>query len=594
MAIVAHVDHGKTTLVDAMMKQSGVFRPQEAVVDRLMDSGDIERERGITILAKQAAMTWNGYRINLIDTPGHADFGGEVERTLRMADGALLLVDAAEGPLPQTRFVLSKALPLGMPVVVVINKVDRKDARAEEVLNETFDLFCALDAGESQLDFKTVYAIGRDGRAGLSAETLGDNLEALFTTIVDTIPAPDADVDGPTQLLIHNVEHDEFVGRLGIGRLWRGQLAVGDDAVCIGKDSQETKRIASLWAYEGNKRVRIERAVAGDIVAVSGIESLTIGDTLAAKGDPQALPRIEVDEPTIRVRFQVNTSPLAGRSGKYVTSRHLRDRLELEAKRNLALRFYETDEPEVFEVAARGELMLAVLAETLRREGYELALAMPEVLEKEIDGKRFEPVENVYVDVPDDLVGTVTKILGERRGQLVGITALGGGRSRVELSVPAKGLIGFRSFFLTATRGTGLLNTSFAGWQPAGGRVARRANGAIIADRSGVATPYALFSAQPRGELFIDAGAEVYEGMVIGECSRAQDLDINITREKKLTNIRAAGKDDNVVLSPPRRLTIDSALEFIDEDELLEITPDALRIRKRVLEANRRSKRASA
>lgn len=591
VAIIAHVDHGKTTLVDAMMKQSGVFRPQEAVQDRVMDSGDLERERGITILAKQASLVWEGTRINLIDTPGHADFGGEVERTLRMADGALLLVDAAEGPLPQTRFVLSKALPLGMPVIVVVNKVDRSDARPDEVLNETFDLFCALEADEKQLDFPTLYAVGRDGHAGLAPDALEENLTPLFKALVSNVPAPEDLSAEPAQLLIHNVEHDEFVGRLGVGRIWRGSIRVGEDVMCITADGSTKHRVTSLWSYEGAKRTRVEAGASGDIVAISGIEHLNIGDTLASVAQPEALPRIEVEEPTIRVRFAVNTSPLSGRSGKYVTSRQLRDRLELEAKRNLALRFFETDEAEVFEIAARGELMIAVLAETLRREGYEFALAMPEVLEREVDGQRCEPIERVYADVPEEMVGTATRMFGERRGQLVGMTPLGGGRSRVELVVPARGLIGFRSSFLSATRGTGLLNTTFDGWQPIGAKVARRPNGAIVSDRAGVATPYALFNAQPRGELFVTAGTEVYEGMVVGEHSRAQDLDINITREKKLTNVRAAGKDDNVTLSPPRKMSLDLALEFIDEDELLEVTPDALRIRKRILQCNRRPKR---
>jgi GTP-binding protein len=591
VAIIAHVDHGKTTLVDAMLRQTGVFRANEAVAERVMDSNDLERERGITILAKHASVEWNGYRINIIDTPGHADFGGEVERTLRTADGALLLVDAAEGPLPQTRFVLAKAIELGMPIVVVINKIDRRDARPDEALNEVFDLFCDLEASDVQADFPTLYAIGKDGIARREPDGDGADLLPLFETIVSRVPAPSANPSDPFHLLVHNIDHDDYVGRLAIGRIAGGRIASGQQVALIGETGQSLHRVGNLWGFQGMQRVRMEAAEAGDVVCVSGIDEVQIGDTLTDPERPVPLPRIRVEEPTIQVRFLVNTSPFAGRSGKYVTSRHLRDRLFREAKRNLALRVEETQDADTFIVYGRGELMLAILAETMRREGYELALGMPEVVERIVDGVKHEPYERVVVDVPDEYVGAVTMRLGERRGQMVKLANLGFGRTRLEFRVPSRGLIGFRSAFMTETRGTGLLNTLFDGWEPAGGTMLRRPTGAIVADRTGRATPYALFHLQPRGTLFIGPGADVYEGMVVGEHNRASDLDVNVTREKKLTNIRAAGRDENVVLSPPRALTIDTALEHIDRDEIVEVTPDAVRVRKRVLDCNRRPRR---
>jgi len=591
IAIIAHVDHGKTTLVDAMLRQTGVFRANEAVTDRVMDSNDLERERGITILAKHCSVKYKDYTINIIDTPGHADFGGEVERTLKMADGVLLLVDAAEGPLPQTRFVLSKALELGMTVIVVINKIDRQDARPDDVLNEVFDLFCELEASDEQSEFATIYAIGKEGMAKRELSDTSNSLEPLMETIVQRVRAPKVDASGPLQALVHNTEHDEYVGRLAIIRINRGKIAVNQNVALLAEKSTTNVRVSAIFSFEGTKRVKVDSAEAGDIVALSGMEEVQIGDTISAVDVQEALPRITVEEPTIKVSFMVNTSPFAGKSGKWVTSRHVRERLYKEAMKNLALRVEDTPEPDTFLVYGRGELMLAILAETMRREGYEFALGMPEVVVKEIDGVKSEPVELVIIDVPDQYVGAVTTRLGERRGQMMKMANLGFGRARMEFRVPSRGLIGFRSAFLTETRGTGLLNSLFGGWQAYGGPMLRRSNGAIVSDRQGTATPYALFHIQPRGTLLIAAGAPVYEGMIIGEHNRENDLDVNCVREKKLTNIRAAGKDENVVLIPPRTLSIDAALEFIDRDELVEVTPDQVRLRKRVLDCNRRPRR---
>ena len=508
-----------------------------------------------------------------------------------MADGTLLLVDAAEGALPQTRFVLGKAIELGMPIIVVVNKIDRQDARPSEALDEVFDLFCDLGASDAQADFPTIYAIGKDGVAKRALDDDGDDLEPLFQTIVDAVPPPAGDVEAPLQLLVHNTLHDDYVGRLAVGRVRAGDIRTGQQVALVTAEGATEVKVGNLWGFEKLERVRIEQAVAGDIVAVSGIDAVEIGDTLADPKHPEPLPRIRVEEPTIKVRFQINSSPFAGRAGKFVTSRHLRDRLYKEAERNIALRVEDTEDPEAFLVYGRGELMLAILAETMRREGYELSLAMPEVVERTIDGVLCEPVERVVVDVPEEHVGAVTTSLGERRGRMDKMSNLGYGRARMEFKVPSRGLIGYRSVFLTETRGTGLLNTLFDGWEPSGGSRLRRKNGAIVADRPGPTTPYALFNLQPRGVLFTASGDAVYEGMIVGEHNRASDLDVNATREKKLTNIRAAGRDENVVLSPPIVHTIDSALEWIDRDELVEITPDAIRLRKKVLQVNRRPRR---
>jgi len=591
IAIIAHVDHGKTTLVDAMLRQTGVFRVNEELTDRVLDSHDLERERGITIFAKQASVEWKGIRVNIVDTPGHADFGGEVERTLMMADGALLLVDAAEGPLPQTRFVLGKALELGMPVIVVVNKIDRRDARPDEVLNEVFDLFCDLEASDAQADFPTVYAIGKDGVCGSTPDKMQSDLTLLFETIIERVPGPTGDAEGPTQILVNNIDHDDYVGRLGIGRVARGSLQVGSTVLCLQESSQVSARISALYGFRGLKRVPVESASAGDIVAIAGLENLQIGDTIVDPATPEALPRIKVEQPTIKVSVMVNTSPFAGQAGKWVTSRHLRDRLEREAKKNLAMKFEDTDATDTFVVYGRGELMIAILVETMRREGYELALGMPEVVTREVDGVLSEPVERVVVDVPDEFVGTVTSRLGERRGAMIKMINLGFGRARIEYQVPSRGLIGFRSLFLTETRGTGLLNAHVDGWEPYAGPMLRRQNGALVSDRSGVTTPYALFNLQPRGVLFVGSATQVYEGMILGEHNRQNDLDVNACREKKLTNIRAANRDENVILTPPKELTIETAMEFIDRDEIVEVTPDAIRVRKRVLSLSRRPRR---
>ncbi|MEM9696413.1 MAG: translational GTPase TypA, partial [Myxococcota bacterium] len=542
-------------------------------------------------LAKHTSVQFGDVRINIIDTPGHADFGGEVERTLMMADGAILLVDAAEGPLPQTRFVLGKALSLGMPIIVVVNKIDRQDARPDDVLTEVFDLFCELEASDEQTDFPSLYAIGKDGVARYALADENQDLTPLLQTIVDKVPAPDDDPSGALQMLVTNVEHDEYVGQLAIGRITRGGLQVGQEVAHLTAEGKKAARVVRLYGFEALRRKEIKRADAGDIVAVAGVDKLFIGDTLADPNHPEALPRIKVEEPTIKTRFSVNDSPLAGLSGDKVTSRQIRDRLERETLKNLAMRFEETESPDTFIVYGRGELMIAILAETMRREGYEFALGMPEVVVKEQDGKKLEPVERVVIDVPDEHVGTVTQSLGERRGQLDRMNNLGFGRTRVEFKVPARGLIGYRSQFLTETRGTGLLNTLFEGWTEYQGVMLRRKGGAIVCDRKGTTTPYALFNLQARGKLFAGAGLTVYEGMIIGEHSRNNDLVVNAVREKKLTNIRAAGRDENVILSGFKDHTIESALEWIDRDELVEVVPEAVRLRKKILAGNVRPRR---
>ncbi|MBM4374709.1 MAG: translational GTPase TypA [Deltaproteobacteria bacterium] len=591
VAIIAHVDHGKTTLVDSMLHQTGAFRANEQVATCVLDSGDLEREKGITILAKQTSVEYKGTRINIIDTPGHADFGGEVERTLMMADGAILLCDAAEGPLPQTRFVLHKALSLGMPILVCINKIDRQDARPDEVLNEVFDLFCELEASDAQTDFPVLYAIGKQGIAKRRLEDPSASLDPLFDTILERVPPPPGDPEGTFQMLITNVVHDDYVGRLAVGRVSRGRVGVGDTLSILQEGKSASMRVKQLYGFRALARVDVPRVEAGDICAIAGGEDVQIGDTLSSPTAEEALPRITVEEPTIKIRFVVNNSPMAGQSGKWVTSRQVRDRLYREAKRNLALKVEDAETPDAFIVYGRGELMLAVLAETMRREGYEFALGMPEVVLREENGERLEPIERVVIDVPDEFVGSITQSLGERRGAMDKMQNLGFGRTRMEFRVPARGLIGYRSQFLTDTRGTGLLNTLFEGWAPYAGVMLRRKGGALVSDRNGVTTPYALFHLQPRGVLFIGSGTSIYEGMIVGEHSRENDLDVNAAREKKLTNIRAAGRDENVILSTPRTLTIETALEWIDRDELLEVTPDALRVRKKILAGNVRPRR---
>ncbi len=602
VAIVAHVDHGKTTLVDLMLKQAGTFRENEVTVERVMDSNDLEKERGITILAKNTSVRWkdkNGeiVKINVVDTPGHADFGGEVERTLMMADGALLLVDAAEGPLPQTRFVLSKCLERGFPVIVVINKIDRSDARPDDVLNEIFDLFCSLGATDAQTDFPVVYAVGKFGQSKLSLEGELTDLKPLFDTILEKVPAPDADVGGTLQTIICNTTHDDYVGKLAVGRIVRGEIKTNEPLAIIGEGGViTTASVKQLYIFDGLRRVVVPSASAGEIVAIAGIENVNIGDTIADKLKPEALPRIFVEEPTLKIRIGVNTSPFAGKckESKYLTSRQLKERLEREARRNLAIRVEPTDSPDTFEVFGRGELQLAILVEQMRREGYEMQLGNPEVVTKEVEGKTQEPLERVIVDVPESFVGVVTERLGIRRGRMEKMNSIGAGRTRLEYVIPSRGLIGFRGEFLTSTRGTGLLNTLFEGWTPWGGPMIRRQMGAIVSDRQGVTTPYAMHHLQARGAFFMPPGTDVYEGMIVGEHNRPNDTDVNVVREKKLNNIRMAGKDENIALDVPRKLTIETAMEWIDADEMVEATPDQVRVRKIVLKINMRERRSDA
>ncbi len=596
IAIVAHVDHGKTTLVDFLLRQTGSFRDNEVVAERVMDSNDLERERGITILAKNTSIRYKGVKINIVDTPGHSDFGGEVERTLMMADGALLLVDAAEGPLPQTRFVLSKCLERGFPVIVVINKIDRSDARPHEVLSEVFDLFCDLGASDTQMDFHAIYAIGKLGQSKVELDQPLGDLTPLLDTILTKIPAPPSDAEDALQMIVCNSTHDDYVGKLAVGRIMSGTLRANGEVLVIGEKENVKGTIKKLFVYEGLKRVAVNEAKAGEVVAVAGLEAATIGDTIGSIEAPIALPRIVVEEPTIKMRIGVNTSPFAGKSkaAKYLTSRHVKERLEKEALKNLAIRVEMTDSPDTFLVLGRGELQLAILVETMRREGYEMQLSNPEVVTREIDGQVMEPLELVVVDVPESFVGVTTERLSTRRGRMIKMTNPGFGRARLEFRVPSRGLIGFRGEFLTSTRGTGLLNTMFDGWAPWGGPMMRRITGAIVSDRMGVTTPYALDHLQPRGTFFLVPGVEVYEGMIIGEHNRANDTDVNAIKEKKLTNVRNHGKDDNVLLASPRLLTIETAMEWIDSDELVEVTPDAVRVRKKVLACNKRERREDA
>jgi len=589
LAIIAHVDHGKTTLVDAMLWQSGIFREHQAVAERVLDSIDLERERGITIMAKNTSVTYRGVTINVVDTPGHADFGGEVERTLKLVDGVLLLVDAAEGPLPQTRFVLTKALAAGLPPIVVINKIDRADARPAEVLDEIYDLFIDLDASEEQLGFPVVYANARAGRVRRAPDGPDETLVPLFEEILRTVPPPRYDPEAPLQMLVTTIDYDDYVGRLAIGRVVAGELIRGQEAArCRLDGTVEPVKVVNLYGYQGLDRVPVERARPGDIVAVSGVEEISIGETLADPDDPRPLPAIQVDEPTLAMVFTVNDSPLAGREGAHVTSRKLKERLDREALGNPAIRVGPTEAPEAFEVAGRGELQLAIVIEMMRREGYELAVGKPRVLTRTIDGKRHEPMELLLVDCPEAAIGAVTSLVGERKGRMTRMVNHGSGRVRMEFRIPARGLIGFRTAFLTETRGTGIMNHLFDGWEPWQGEIAHRPTGSLVSDRVGRATAYAIEHLQPRGTLFVAPGAEAYEGMIVGEHARANDLDVNVTRERKLTNIRSSTSEELVRLTPPRILNLEQALEFIGEDELVEVTPEAIRLRKRILPANRR------
>ncbi len=604
VAIVAHVDHGKTTLVDHMLKQAGTFRENEVMAERVMDSNDLEKERGITILAKNTSVRWKNkagetVKINVVDTPGHSDFGGEVERTLMMADGALLLVDAAEGPLPQTRFVLKKCIELGFPVIVVINKIDRSDARPDEVLNEVFDLFIDLEAGDAQMDFPVLYAVGRDGMAKHNMADESTTLRPLFETILEKVPPPKADVSAPLQIVINNIDHDDYVGRLAIGRIAAGTIKANQQVGVLKDGTKNKAYIKVLTTFEGLKRTTTQEAHAGEIVAIAGIDDIDVGDTIVDLSDgweSRALPRIIVEHPTIKMRIGVNTSPFAGKCklSKYLTSRQLRERLVREVRKNLALRFSDTESPDTFTVLGRGELQLAILVETMRREGYEMQLGNPEVITKNENGIDYEPYELVVVDVPDAYIGVATERLGLRKGRMTKMANHGHGRARLEFRIPSRGLIGFRGEFLTSTRGTGLLTTMFDGWEPWGGIMAKRQLGAIVSDRTGVCTPYAMNHLQARGEFFMKPGEAVYEGMIVGEHNRPSDADVNFVREKKQTNVRNHGKDENIALAVPRVLTIETAMEWIDADELVEVTPDAIRVRKQILQCNRRPRRADA
>ncbi len=591
IAIIAHVDHGKTTLVDTMLKQSGLFRANEAVVERMMDSMDLERERGITIMAKNASVHYAGVKINIVDTPGHSDFGGEVERVLKMVDGVMLLVDASEGPLPQTRYVLSKALAQNLPAVVVINKIDRQDARADEVVSEVFDLFIDLDANEEQADFPIIYTIAREGIAKRSLGDDSQDLRPLFDEILHTIPPPAGNAEGVLQLLVANLDYNDYVGRLAIGRIFSGTVTVGDQiAICKLDGRIEKTKVTKLYAFEGLKQVPIERAEAGEIVALAGIEDIYIGETVSAADNPQPLPKITVDEPTISMLFSVNTSPFSGREGKYVTSRKVRERLDKEALANVAIRIESTEAMDTFKVSGRGELQLAIIIEMMRREGYELQVSKPEVITRDEDGRRLEPMELTVIDCPESFIGVVTEALGRRRGRMMKMINHGTGRVRMEFEIPSRGLIGFRSEFLTDTKGTGLLNTIFLRWDEWQGTITQRITGALVADRNGPATTYALYNLQERGELFVRPGTDVYEGMVIGENARDVDMDVNVVKEKKLTNMRASTADEAMRLVPFRELSLEQALEFIREDELVEVTPASIRMRKKILASNMRPK----
>ena len=593
LAIIAHVDHGKTTLVDALLWQSGIFRENEYVAERVMDSIDLEREKGITIMAKNTAITFRGTRINVVDTPGHADFGGEVERTLKMVDGVMLLVDASEGPLPQTRFVLRKALESGLAPIVVINKIDRTDARPKEVLNEVYDLFIDLDASEQQLDFPVLYANARRGIVRRTADGPDEPLTPLFEQILETVPPPQYDDLLPLQLLVTTLDYNDYVGRLAIGRIVNGSIRKGGEyAHCRLDGSTARVKVSGLYGYEGLKRVEIDEAGPGDIVAVAGLETVAIGETLSDAETPLALPPITVDEPTIAIVISANDSPLSGLEGSFVTSRKLRERLFKEILTNVSIRVDEAESPDCFRVSGRGELQLAILIEMMRREGYEMSVGKPQIVTREVDGVLSEPVEQLIIDCPEGFVGVVTQKVGSRKGRMTRMVNHGTGRVRMEFTLPSRGLLGFRSEFLTDTRGTGIMNHLFDGYVPWQGEIPHRATGALVSDRPGRATAHAIEHLQERGTMMIAPGDQVYEGMIIGENARANDLDVNITKEKKLTNMRASGSDDAVRLVPPRTLSLEQALEFIKDDEMVEVTPKAFRLRKKVLAMVRRARKS--
>ena len=592
IAIIAHVDHGKTTLVDAMLRQSGTFRENEQVRDRVMDSMDLERERGITIMAKNTAVRYRQVKINIVDTPGHADFGGEVERVLKMVDGVMLLVDAAEGCLPQTRFVLRKALEARLPAIAVVNKIDRSDARPAEVVDEIYELFLDLDATDEQIEFPILYAVSREGTAKRKLEDESKDLQPLFEQIVESIPPSKQLRSDTLQLLVANLDYNDYVGRLAIGRIFSGEIKIGDQIAVVKPDrSVQKTKVTQLYVFEGLKREPVEKARFGEIVALAGIENINIGDTITSPDNPHPLPAIAVDEPTIAMIFGVNNSPFAGREGKYVTSRQLKERLDKEILGNVAIRVEDTESPDQFKVSGRGELQLAILIEMMRREGYELQVSKPEAITRKVDTKLLEPIEAVVVDCPDEFIGVITEALGRRKGHMTKMVNHGTGRVRLEFETPSRGLIGFRNEFLTETKGTGLLNTMFLRWGDWQGTMRGRSTGSLVADRMGETTTYALYNLQERGTLFVRSGTRVYEGMIIGENARPVDLDVNAIKEKKLTNMRASTADEALRLVPPKELSLEQALEFIADDELVEVTPETIRLRKRILPANQRPKK---
>lgn len=592
IAIIAHVDHGKTTLVDHMLRQTGAFRANQQVATRVMDSNDLEKERGITILAKSTAIHYKGTKINIVDTPGHADFGGEVERTLTMVDGVLLLVDAAEGPLPGTKFVLKKSLDLHLKPIVVVNKIDRKDARPHEVLDMVFELFLSLGASDEQLDFATIYAIAKQGIAQRELDDASTSLEPLFEAIVNTIPPPPGDIAAPFQMLVTTIDYNDYLGRLGIGRIHRGMIRLGSPMKVIHRDgTMEDARVTKIYTFDGLKRIEVEEAGAGDVIALAGMEDVDIGETIADAADPTPLPFVAIEEPTISMYFMVNTSPFAGQEGRYVTTRNLAERLTRELRSNVSLRIELTDSPDVFKVSGRGELHLAILIENMRREGYELQVSRPEVIYKRIDDVLAEPMEHVIIDVPEEYVGVVIENLGRRRGEMKNMIT-NEGNTRLEFFVPARGLIGFRGEFMTQTKGTGVLHHNFAGYEPFKGDMAHRTKGALVAMETGVATAYAMWKLAERATFFIEPGTRVYAGMVVGENAREQDMLVNVCKTKQLTNMRASGSDEAIRLEPPRLLTLEQAIEWISGDEYVEVTPQSVRIRKKYLDANERNRMA--
>lgn len=594
IAIIAHVDHGKTTLVDGMLRQSGIFRENEQVQERVMDSNDLERERGITILAKNTAVNYKGIKINIVDTPGHADFGGEVERVLKMVDGVLLLVDAFEGPMPQTRFVLRKALQLNLKPLVVVNKIDRAEARPIEVVDEVLELFIELGADDDQLEFPVIYASSREGYAILDLEDEKKDLEPLLSSIIESVPAPTGELDKPLQLLVSNIDYDEYVGRIAIGRIDRGSIKSGQQSVVCKKDGKTQQgKISRLYKFEGLRRVETADASLGDIVAVSGFGEINIGETICDVEAPEPLPFVNIDEPTINMTFSVNNSPLAGREGTYVTSRHLRDRLFKELETNVSMRIEETESPDSFKVSGRGELHLSILIETMRRQGFEFQVSKPKVIFKEIDGVEYEPIELLMIDVPEEFMGVVMEKLGTRKAEMVNMHSATEGYMRLEFKIPARGLIGYRSEFLTDTKGNGIMNHIFHGHEPYKGEISSRQRGSLVAWEDGEAITYGLYNAQERGTLFISAGVKVYEGMVVGENARNEDIVVNVCKKKHVTNMRASGSDEALRLTPIRVLSLEQALEFISEDELVEITPKSMRLRKRILNTEQRAKAKS-